>query len=183
MRVSPVRQQVERGVVDDLLWRINALGGLNVPQDGLQGRIRVRSYDVSAYKCPADGLMTAGGVELLFHALVTDKQRDGARIESLVVQTRSGSRFVRARAVIGASGDSGDSGASGDSDIAALAGVPFELGDGAGSGLYPTTMFRITGVDDAKALAAVGEFKAIDAWMRDAADRYDFPRLGAILRP
>ena len=61
--------------------------------------------------------------------------------------------------------------------------MPFELGDGAGSGLYPTTMFRITGVDAAKALAAVGEFKAIDAWMRDAADRYDFPRLGAIPRP
>ena len=174
MRVSPVRQQVERGVVDDLLWRIDALGGLNVPQDGLQGRIRVRSYDVSAYKCAADDLLTAGGVELLFHALVTDKQRDGARIESLVVQTRSGPRFVRARAVIGASGDS---------DIAALAGVPFELGDGAGSGLYPTTMFRITGVDAAEALAAVGGFKAIVAWMRDSADRYDFPRLGAILRP
>ena len=173
-RVGGQWQQVVRGVVDELLSRIDALGGLNAPQDGLQGRIRVRSYDVSAYKCAADGLMAAAGVELLFHALVTDVQREGARIESLVVQTRSGPRLVRARAFIDASGDG---------DIAALAGVPFELGDGAGSGLYPTTMFRITGVDAAKALAAVGEFKAIDALMRAAADRYDFPRLGAILRP
>lgn len=92
--------------VDELLWRIDALGGLNAPQDGLQGRIRVRSYDASAYKCAADGLMTAAGVELLFHALVTDVQRDGARIESLVVRTRSGSRLVRARAFIDASGGS-----------------------------------------------------------------------------
>jgi len=173
-RVGGDWHQVVRGVVDELLARIDELGGLNAPQDGLQGRIRVRSYDVSAYKCAADGLMAAAGVQLLFHALVTDVLRDGACVDSLVVQTRSGAQRVRARAFIDASGDG---------DIAALAGVPFEVGDGAGSGLYPTTMFRITGVDPAKALAAVGEFKAIDALMRAAADRYDFPRLGAILRP
>ncbi|MGH8804552.1 MAG: FAD-dependent oxidoreductase, partial [Polaromonas sp.] len=50
-------RQVVHGVVDELLQRIDALGGLNQPQDGMQGRIRVRSYDVSAYKCAADQLL------------------------------------------------------------------------------------------------------------------------------
>ncbi|MFM8623942.1 MAG: FAD-dependent oxidoreductase, partial [Betaproteobacteria bacterium] len=39
-----------RGVTQELLERIDALGGLNAPQDGMGGRIRVRSYDVAAYK-------------------------------------------------------------------------------------------------------------------------------------
>src|SRR5659263_531576 len=60
--------QVVHGVADELLQRINALGGLNVPQDGMMGRIRVRSYDVSAYKCAADQWLLAAGVQLLFHA-------------------------------------------------------------------------------------------------------------------
>ncbi|MEN9628728.1 MAG: hypothetical protein RJA10_1955, partial [Pseudomonadota bacterium] len=33
-------QQLVHGVVDELLERIDRLGGLNTPQDGLQGRIR-----------------------------------------------------------------------------------------------------------------------------------------------
>ena len=40
-------QLLVRGVAEELLARIDELGGLNAPQDGLQGRIRVRSYDVA----------------------------------------------------------------------------------------------------------------------------------------
>jgi hypothetical protein len=61
-------RQVVHGVVDELFERLEALGGLNHPQDGMQGRIRVRSYDTSAYKCAADALLLDAGVELLFHA-------------------------------------------------------------------------------------------------------------------
>ena len=61
-------QPLVRGVVDELLDRIDRLGGLNAPQDGLQGRIRVRSYDVPTYKCAADEWLLGAGVQLLFHA-------------------------------------------------------------------------------------------------------------------
>ena len=61
--------------------------------------------------------------------------------------------------------------------------MPYELGDGAGNALYPSTMFRIGRVDAPRALAAIGSFGAIDALMDEAAARYDFPRRGAILRP
>jgi hypothetical protein len=167
-------QPLVRGVVDELLQRIDRLGGLNVPQDGLQGRIRVRSYDTSVYKCAADEWLLAAGVRLLFHALAVGVTLDGGRVSALLVETRSGRRAIRALEFIDASGDA---------DLAHLAGVPYELGDGQGSALYPSTMFRIGNVDADRARAAIGEFKAIDALMAQAADRYRFPRQGAILRP
>lgn len=163
-----------RGVVDDLLARIESLGGLNAPQGGMQGRIQVRSYDVHAYKCAADDFVLAAGAELLFHAWLAGVVMDGGRIAAAVLETKSGRLAVRARCFVDASGDA---------DLAAHAGVPFEVGDGAGSGLYPSTMFRVGGVDPARALAAVGDFKAIDERMQAAAGRYRFARRGAILRP
>jgi flavin-dependent dehydrogenase len=146
-------RQVVRGVADDLLQRINALGGLNTPQDGMQGRIRVRSYDVSAYKCAADQLLLAAGVSILFHAWAAAVVMEGERISALVVETKSGRQAIRAARFIDCSGDA---------DVANFAGVPFELGDGHGSALFPSTMFRVGHVDAERALAAVGEFKAIN---------------------
>lgn len=168
-------QQLVHGVVDELLERIDRLGGLNQPQDGLQGRIRVRSYDTSAYKCAADALLLGAGVQLLFHAQAAGVvMKQGGQIDSVLVETKSGRQAVRAQQFIDASGDA---------DIAHSAGLPYELGDGHGDSLYPSTMCRIGNVDAEQALAAVGDFKAIDALMAQAADRYRFPRRGAILRP
>lgn len=171
-------QQVVHGVTDELLQRIDALGGLNEPQDGMQGRIRVRSYDVSAYKCAADQWLLAAGVQLLFHAWAAAVAMEGRQISALVVETKSGRQAIRAQRFIDCSGDA---------DVAHFAGVPFELGDGHGSGLFPTTMFRVGQVDAVRALAAVGEFKAINALMAQSLarepGRYQFPREGAILRP
>ncbi|CAN5196466.1 FAD-dependent oxidoreductase [soil metagenome] len=170
--------QLVHGVVDELLERIDALGGLNTPQDGMQGRIRVRSYDTSAYKCAADQLLASAGVKLLFHAQAASVLLDDGRIAALIVETKSGRQAIRAHQFIDCSGDA---------DVAAFAGVPFEIGDGQGSGLFPTTMFRIGHVDAEAALAAIGEFKAINDFMARAEaqwpGRYRFPREGAIVRP
>ena len=169
-------RQVVHGIADELLDRIDRLGGLNAPQQGLQGRITVRSYDVSAYKCAADDLLLSCGAKLLFHALAVDAAIDGDRIAALIVETKSGRRALCAKLFIDCSGDA---------DLSARAGVPFALGDGHGSGLFPTTMFRVGNVDAEKALAAIGEFKAIDRLMDEAARRgaYRFPRAGAVVRP
>jgi hypothetical protein len=171
-------QQLVHGVVDDLLERIDALGGLNQPQDGMLGRIRVRSYDVSAYKCAADQLLLSADVQLLFHAWAAAVVMDGPSIAALVVETKSGRQAIRAQRFIDCSGDA---------DVAHFAGLPFELGDGHGSALFPSTMFRVGHVDAPRALAAVGEFSAINKLMDDSElrtpGRYQFPRKGAILRP
>jgi hypothetical protein len=170
--------QVVRGVADDLLDRIDGLGGLNTPQDGMQGRIRVRSYDVSAYKCAADQLLVSSGVPLLFHAWAAAAVMEGLTIRALVVETKSGRQALRAQSFIDCSGDA---------DLAHFAGVPFELGDGHGSGLFPTTMFRVGHVDAARALEAIGDFNAINMRMKEVEarqpGRYRFPREGAIVRP
>ena len=171
-------QQLVRGVVDELLGRLEAMGGLNQPQDGMQGRIRVRSYDTSIYKCVADQWMLAAGVELLFHARACSVLMQDDRINALIIETKSGRQAVKANIFIDCTGDA---------DVATFAGVPHEVGDGLGSGLFPTTMFRIGQVDAAAALEAVGEFSAIGHFMEQAQTnypgRYRFPREGAILRP
>ncbi|RDI29194.1 FAD dependent oxidoreductase [Pseudacidovorax intermedius] len=171
-------QLLVRGVADELLARIDALGGLNRPQDGMQGRIRVRSYDTSAYKCAADQMLADAGVDLLFHAWAAAVVMEGLRIDALVVETKSGRQAIRAAAFVDASGDA---------DVAAFAGVPFEVGDGHGSGLFPTTMFRVGQVEAGPALEAVGEFKAINDWIERVKaakpGEYRFAREGAILRP
>lgn len=170
--------QLVHGVVDELFDRLSALGGLNTPQDGMQGRIRVRSYDTSAYKCAADQLLLHHGVDILFHAHAAAVIKTDHRVTHVVVETKSGRSAIAANAFIDCSGDG---------DLAAQAGVEFEVGDGHGSGLYPTTMFRVGNVDADAALAAVGEFKAINDYMRAAQEKhpgkYHFPREGAILRP
>ena len=171
-------QQVVHGVVDEIFDRLSAVDGLNEPQDGMQGRIRVRSYDMSAYKCVADQMLRDVGVEILFHAWAAQVHVEDGRIQALFVETKSGRQTVLAKSFIDCSGDA---------DVAAFAGVPYEVGDGLGSGLYPTTMFRIAHVNSEQALAAVGEFQAINLLMKkvqsEKPGQYQFPREGAILRP
>lgn len=171
-------QQVVHGVVDEIFARLIALDGLNDPQDGMQGRIRVRSYDMSAYKCVADQMLQDAGVEILFHAWAAQVDVEAGQLKALFVETKSGRQVVLAKSFIDCSGDA---------DVAAFAGVPFDVGDGQGSGLYPTTMFRIAHVDAQAALAAVGEFQAINVLMKkvqaEKPGLYQFPREGAILRP
>ena len=65
----------------------------------------------------------------------------------MLVETKSGRFAVRGRMFIDGSGDG---------DLAAWAGVPYEVGDGAGNMLYPSTMFRINGVDPDESRRARG---------------------------
>ena len=165
-------RQVVHGVADDLLGRIGRLGGLNAPHL-IFGKTKAQAYDTAAYKIAADDLLLAKGVEMLFHALACGviADRDGA-VAALLVETKSGRRAVRGRIFIDCSGDG---------DLAAWAGAPFERGDRDGNLLYPTTMFRLAGVDP----QAAGEaWTTIPRLMEDAEQRGErFPRKGAIVRP
>ena len=59
-----------------------------------------------------------------------------------MVETKAGRQAVRADIFIDCSGDG---------DLAAWAGARFEVGDNAGSMLYPSMMFRLNGIDPEKA--------------------------------
>jgi hypothetical protein len=166
-------RQVVHGVADDLLRRIDRLGGLNQPH-ALFGKTVAQAYDTAAYKIAADDLLLSAGVEILFHALAAAVVMDGERrVQALLVETKSGRFAVPARAFIDASGDG---------DLAAWAGVPCEKGDGVGNMLYPSTMFRINGVNPERAGKA---WEVIPKLMlqAEAEGRYRFPRKTPIVRP
>jgi len=166
-------RQVVHGVADDLLSRIAHLGGLNEPH-ALFGKTVAQAYDTAAYKIAADDLMLSAGVHVLFHALAAGVVMESAqRVKALLIETKSGRRAVLAHAFIDCSGDG---------DLAAWAGAPYEKGDGAGNMLYPSTMFRINGIDPQRAGKA---WEAIPKLMLEAetAGRYKFPRKTPIVRP
>ncbi len=166
-------QRVVHGVADELLQRIDALGGLNEPH-AIFGRTLAQAYDGAAYKCAADELLLGRRVKLLFHALAAGvAMHDAGRIDALLVETRSGRRAIRARLFIDASGDG---------DLSDWAGAPWDQGDAQGELLYPTLMFRVAGVDDVRAGEA---WREVGPRMAEAqrAGRHRFARQGAILRP
>ncbi len=165
-------RRVVHGITDDLLERIDAYGGLNEPHLVL-GKTRAQAYDTAAYKCAADDLLLAQGVAMRFHSLAAGVLFEtDASIGALIIEDRSGRRAIRGRFFIDCSGDG---------DLAAFAGAPFEKGDADGNLLYPTMMFRLAGVDAAKAGDA---WATIPDLMREAEARgVSFPRKGAIVRP
>jgi hypothetical protein len=165
--------RVVQGVASDLLERIDRLGGLNAPHLVL-GKILAQAYDTAAYKIAADDLLATHKVDILFHALGSGvMMQESKRINVLMVETKAGRQAVRAKIFIDCSGDG---------DLAAWAGAPFEVGDNAGSMLYPSMMFRLNGIDPEKAGEA---WRTIPALMEkaEAAGTHRFPRKAAIVRP
>ena len=80
-------RQVVHGMTDELLDRMRALDGLNEPHLIL-GKIHAQAYDISAFKCAADGLLRDSGAGVLFHALATGMARgaDGD-VDTLFLET------------------------------------------------------------------------------------------------
>ena len=166
-RVNGEHRRVVHGIADEVLERLKGMGALSAPHLLFGGRIQAQAYDVSAYKLVADQMLVAAKVKPLFHALGAG-YRDG----HLLVETKSGRRAIRGRIFIDCSGDG---------DLACWAGAPYEVGDGKGNMLYPSTMYRIGGVDAARAGNA---WETIAERMEEAerAGRR-FPRKKPIVRP
>ncbi len=134
-------RRVVRGVADDLLSRIDHLGGLRPPHS-IFGKTLAQAYDTAAYKIAADDLLTSRGAHLLFHAYAAAAIMDGARIKALVVETKSGRQAIVSQTFIDCSGDG---------DLALYAGARFDVGDADGHLLFPSTMFRVNNVAPAAA--------------------------------
>jgi hypothetical protein len=165
--------RVVQGIASELLARIDRLGGLNAPHLVL-GKILAQAYDTPAYKIAADDLLAAHKVDILFHALGAGVvMRDTGRINALMVETKAGRQAIAADIFIDCSGDG---------DLAAWAGAAFEVGDNAGSMLYPSMMFRLNGIDPQRAGEA---WRTIPALMEkaEADGTHHFPRKAAIVRP
>jgi ribulose 1,5-bisphosphate synthetase/thiazole synthase len=166
-------RQVVHGIADELLRGLENLGGLNAPHLLFGGKIAAQAYDNAAYKLAADDLILSSGAQVLFHALAVGVvMNSSSSIAALLIETKSGRFAVQARCFIDCSGDG---------DLAAFAGVPFEKGDDGKSMMYPTTMFRVNGVDAEK----VGKsYLNLDELMLEAEKKgYRFARRMPIVRP
>ena len=160
-------RQVVHGICDDILERLRRMNGLAMPLLAVGGRIQTQAYDISAYKIAADELLLEAGVRLFFHSFAV-----GATADHLLLETKSGRRAIAGKIFIDCSGDG---------DLAAWRGAPFEIGDGRGGMLFPTTMYRICGVDPEKAGNA---WDRIPQLMEEAEKRgRRFPRKKPIVRP
>lgn len=166
-------KQVVHGVTDDLLARISALGGLNEPHVIFGNKIAAQAYDNAAFKVAADDLVLDSGAQLLFHAnLVGVLMNNPSQIRAALIETKSGRYAVLAKTFIDCSGDG---------DLAAFAGAPFEKGTSGHDMMYPSTMFRVNGVDAAVAGDAYNKFGGL----MDEAEKLGrkFPRKTPIIRP
>ena len=167
-------RQVVHGVADDLLARIARLGGLNEPHGIFGGKIHAQAYDTATYKIAADDLLVSSGVQLLFHAQAAGVvMRSEREIDAVLVETKSGRLAVVGSVYIDGSGDG---------DLAAWAGAPFEKGDANGGLLYPSTMFRLNGVDPQRALEVMLQIPDMMEEV-EAEGAFRFARKGAIVRP
>lgn len=166
-------KQVVHGIADDLLARMEELGGLSRPHVLFGGKIAAQAYDNTALKIAADELVLGSGAELLFHAqvvgvLMTAPEQIGA----VLIETKSGRAAVIGRTYIDCSGDG---------DLAFHAGVPFEKGNSGADMMYPSTMFRVNGVDPVLAGDAWNHFGRLMEEAERGGRR--FPRKTPIIRP
>jgi hypothetical protein len=160
-------RQVVHGICDDILERLRRMNGLSKPHLAVGRRIQAQAYDISAYKIAADELLLEAGVKLFFHAFAV-----GATPDHLLIETKSGRRALAGAVFIDCSGDG---------DLAAWRGAPFEVGDGRGGMLFPSTMYRIGGVDPQKAGDAWDRIPRLMEEAEKAGRR--FPRRKPIVRP
>ncbi|MBX5436691.1 MAG: FAD-dependent oxidoreductase [Alicyclobacillaceae bacterium] len=167
-------KQVVHGLTDEILERIRSLDGLATPHLTLGGRIMAQAYDISAYKIAADEMLVEASAKVLFHAMVAGVIMDGERkIRAVVIESKSGRAAVLGQVFIDCTGDA---------DVAAWAGVPYEKSPKLHGMLYPSTCFRINGVD----VDAAGAAWEVVPKLMEAAEREEgrtFPRKGVILRP
>ncbi len=85
-------RRVVHGIATEILERIDRLGGLNAPHR-VFGKTDAQVYDMSAYKCAADGLLLDSGAAIIFHALGAGVAMKSPRtIDALIVETKSGRR-------------------------------------------------------------------------------------------
>jgi hypothetical protein len=165
--------QVVHGVADDLLARMDALGGLRQPHFLFGGKSAAQAYDTAAFKVAADEVVLASGAQLLFHAQAVGVVMNSPQeIGALLIETKSGRHAVVSRTFIDCSGDG---------DLAAHAGAGFEKGTDGHGMMYPSTMFRVNNVDHVRAGDAWNHFGRLMA--EAEAKGRKFARKSPIIRP
>jgi glycine/D-amino acid oxidase-like deaminating enzyme len=154
--------QMVFGFADEVRERLERRGATCGPLAWL--KTASLPYDLQQMKEVCDELVRTRGLNVLLHARVTDVVRELRSVTGLVVRTPAGEMAMRARVVIDASGDG---------EVCALAGQAYAYDREHVQ--FPTTMFRMGGVDTERA-RTLGREAIRPILERAIADGYDLPR-------
>lgn len=174
------KEQVVLGVFEELVQRMVEIGGALHPKDipagsshsgfFVEGHHNVTPFDPEALKLVSFEMVEEAGVELFLHSFFVAPVMDGNGINGAVIVNKSGLQYLRAKVVIDCTGDA---------DVAAAAGVPFEVGRKEDGKMQPMTMFfRIRNVDSETVhayVAANPEDEGFQSFIEKARKNGDFP--------
>jgi hypothetical protein len=143
-------QQLIRGVFDELVRRMEAMGGALHPS-GIPGgseycgfidygHARVTPFEPEAVKFCATEMLLEAGVRLQLHTFVADTIVEAGRVRGVVAASKSGLEAFRATVTVDCSADA---------DVAVRGGARYEQGRDEDGLTQPLTMFfRVADVDD-----------------------------------
>lgn len=95
-------------------------------------------FDIETMKNVLDEMLIAEGITILFHTYFSTTIVVNGKVEGIIVENKGGRSAYCAKIVIDCTGDG---------DVAARAGVPFEVGNEKGTVQPMTLMFRVSNID------------------------------------
>ncbi|RRJ95238.1 FAD-dependent oxidoreductase [Opitutaceae bacterium TAV4] len=122
---SDKEKMIYRGLGEKVFTTLKA-GMPHVPKDKLDWV----PIDAEQLKGIYDALVTGFGASVLFHTQLASVERQGNRVNLIIVANKSGLTAYRAKVFIDCTGDA---------DLSAWAGVPFQKGKAQGAKLMPAT--------------------------------------------
>ena len=151
------KTQIIGGVFDELVRRMEAMGGATHPENVRSGSAEagfyvfghdhVTPFDPEALKIAAAEMVLGSGAQLFLHTRFIEPLLEGHRLRGAVFHGKSGLQAIAAEVVVDCTADA---------DVAYQAGVPTIKGRAQDGLMQPMTMFfRVGNVDDAAVEAYV----------------------------
>ncbi len=128
---------VVAGLAERLIERLREKGAAG-PHRTCPLHVSFTLVDPEEVKTTAMEMLARRNVRILLHTCFVDAEMEGGRIESLVLESKSGREVLPARVVVDATGDG---------DVAFRSGAPCRKGNEKGLMQPATLMFRVDGAD------------------------------------
>ena len=173
--------QLIKGIFEEMVLRMERIGGAIHPSKVAAsteycgfieyGHDKVTPFNPEAVKQVAMEMCLEAGVELRLHTFVVDAVMSGDTLAGVVAASKSGLEVLRGTVTVDCSADG---------DVAARAGVPFEIGRPEDGLTQPMTLFfRIANVDDARVKTYIADhpndYRPFSSLVQQARERGEFP--------
>ncbi|HLJ58816.1 MAG TPA: FAD-dependent oxidoreductase [bacterium] len=173
--------QLIKGIFEEMVLRMVGIGGAIHPSKVAAsteycgfieyGHDKVTPFNPEAVKQVAMEMCLEAGVELRLHTFVVDAVTSGDALAGVVAASKSGLEVLRGTVTVDCSADG---------DVAARAGVPFEIGRPEDGLTQPMTLFfRVANVDDERVKAYIkahpDDYRPFSSLVQQARERGEFP--------